>query len=470
MSDATQSEGIAPTGTENILTLGEELACGKKGSDQNKASNDGSDDGSDNNMHAGIVGDERKVTVGSDPSEISNDVEKCGATANANEEAPLLSFSSSKADKNNSTKDCVQSEENTLLLLPDSADPASTPASSRKDTEQVEKEDTDQPGVGVEELERETTARNGVKPDDSDQKKVEEAKGDTADYDANQRNQETNNEGPSKSAPGSLLLSSLAERMKDREERFRQEKKPCNEKGEGGEVEDKIGNKHPRPSKGSDHDRGGKINSRCGGGESAEASSVLARDACPDVHGAQTVEDARRAKLMKRKERFMAAPFAGSGNGPSDQSGDSSLVKLGSPLAECPSGKGPSELLGEETSDELTTPRWKAASEAAAKMARRSERFGANESRPRVPRVRNLRANAKTHYWHRFHLFRSRPQNQSSRPDSSEAHTALRPPPQSNFTFFLTLLPLPLPSGSFVCHSVRPSRHLLGRIGRHVGS
>lgn len=403
MLDTTQSEDTAPPGTEDILTFEEKLGCGKKGHVQNKANSD--------DIITGIAGDERKLVVDSGgtvegergdiggSNEKTNGVEECGPTASANE-TPLVIFGSPKNEKDTG-EECIPSGDNTVLsssgscngndgteekkpAAVDSCNPESTPASPREGTEHVE-EDEDQPGMGAEGLNGETTQESGGKPVDSGQKKTA-VQGDLPECDAIQRNQE-NNGGPSELAPDSLLLSSLAERMKDREERFRQEKKPEAKKGEESEVKDKTGNDNPGPSKASGHDRGSKMDTRCLGIESGKGSVASVGDAASEVQGAQTVEDARRAKLMKRKERFTAPPSASSGNGLSFKSENSSLAKLGTPVADSSSRKVPSGVLGEEAS-ELTSSRRQAASEVAAKMARRSERFGVKAAGSSVPQVR----------------------------------------------------------------------------------
>lgn len=404
VADATQSEGGAPPSTVDILTSEEEkLRCGEKGRDQSKANSDGSD----NNLHdgvgvdenksaasggghvehqaaAGVGGSNEKADVGGSNKQ-AIDAEECSAAATTNEESPLLSFGSQDG-KNSGTEENVRSGEDTSLIVqPDSINLASAPASPPKGTEQVAREDKDQPAAGDEERDGKATRREGVKADDPDQKKAG-AKADTTDDDVNQekeKNKEETKEEPSGFAPDSLLLSSLAERMKDREERFRQGNNSDDKKENKSEAKGRTGDDNPGPTEASGHRHGGKIGSSSSASGQGGLPSV--GGACQQAHGAQTVEDVRRAKLMKRKERFMAPPSSGSSNG--QKPSPSSLAKLGTLLAKCSSRMVPEGVLGEGTSG-LTISRRQTTNKVAAKMAKRSERFGVKGAGSSVIRVR----------------------------------------------------------------------------------
>lgn len=447
MAATTQSEGGAPSaGTADILTFEEKLTagCGEKGQDdQNTASSNDSDD----NAHTGIAVDEKELTVdggggtaveldggrttavelqrgdAAGSNEKTKDAEECGAKATtAKEETPPLSFGAPESEKNNNTDQTVRGVESALLhvpLLSDSTNPpARTPASPQKGTEQGAQEDKDQPAtVEVEELDGKTPPqRNAAKPgDDSDQKETA-AKGDTKDHDtrASKTNRETK-EGSSSAdlaAPDSLPLSSLTERMKDREERFRQKNEniPDNKEGNKSQVTDKTGSDGPGPTKAGGHDRNEETDSRGGGGgggERGKGGISPMGDACQEVHdeGKKTVEDVHKAKLMKRKERFMAPPSASSGNGLSVKSGNSSLPKVGPSLTDCSPRKPPGGVPGGVEASGLASSRRQDASEVAAKMARRSERFGVKGAGSSVTRVREP-----------SNTSRSRLQNQISMP------------------------------------------------------
>eukprot|EP00752_Nemacystus_decipiens_P007853 g7015.t1 len=381
--DATQSEGGAPPGTEDILATEEEPGGVEKGHDQTKGNSGGSDD----KVHDGIGVDDSKLVVdgGSNvehgatdvggPIEKTVDAEEYSATATANEESPLLGVGSPQNDKSSGTEEFMQSGENTPQILSDSVDLATAPVSPPKVPEQTAQEDKGRPEVGAEELDGEATQTKGAKPDDSDHKKSG-AKGDATAGDANQRNQETTKQQPPGFSPDSLLLASLAERMKDREERFRQGISPDTNEGDKGDAQFKTGNDNRGPAgAASGRGQGGKSDRSCRGSGSGRGSLHSAGDACPQVHEAQTVGDIHKAKLMKRKERFMARPSSGSSSGLSATLRNSSLAKVGTPLAGCSSSKVPSGVLGEEASGPTSSSR-QAAREVAVKMARRSERFG----------------------------------------------------------------------------------------------
>eukprot|EP00903_Cladosiphon_okamuranus_P010918 g10313.t1 len=405
----TQSGGGAPAaGTVDILTFEEKLmaGCGEKGqNDQNNASRGYSDD----NVHTGIPVDAKKLVVdgvggtagelergdAAGSNEKTKGAEECGATATTvNEETQPLCFSSPESEKNSATEKHVRGAENALLhvpLLSDSTNPpANTPSSPPKD--QSAKVEIEEP-EGTTPIKR-NAAKSG---DDSDQKKAK-AKDDTKDLDTrtSQANRETKEvSSPSSSAraaPVSLRLStSLTERMKDREERFRQENEnnPDNKEGHRSGAKDKTGNDGAGLTKDGGHGRDGKTVGGGGvGGESREGGLCSTGGACEEVHGKgkKTVEEDHRAKLMKRKERFMAPPSASSGNGFSVKSGNSSLTKRGTPLTDGSPRKPPSGLPGGAETSGRASSRWQTASEVAAKMARRSERFGVEGSRTSVTR------------------------------------------------------------------------------------
>lgn len=427
MADATPTEGGAPPGTEDSsLASSEELGCGEKGRDQSKANRDGPDV----NIHNGIGVDESKLVVhgggsveheaadagGSNEKAIGAD--KCGATATANEEPPLLSLGSPRNETDSSgTEECVQSGDTTSPILSGSVKLATAPASPPKGAEQAALGDKDQPpAVGeVEELDGKAAQGEEAKDDDPDEEKTGAKGGDTTDGDdaAGQRNQEITAEKPSGFAPDSLLLSaSLAERMKGREARFRRENDPDNDndKSDNTESKDKTGNHSAGPTEASGHGHGDKTDRVCGGSGTGQVRLPSAGDASQQIHGVQTVEGVRRAKLMKRKERFLAPPSSSSGNGLSLKSGNGSSAKLGAALAGCSSAKVPSGVVvGEETSGR-TSSRRLAASEVAAKMARRSERFGVKGAGSSVNRVRNPLPVVQTPTaWPCLPPFRSRP-------------------------------------------------------------
>lgn len=379
VADATHSEGGALPSTEGFLSE-ERLGCGEKGRDQTKANSDGSDD----KIHTGVTDDDDKIAGDSGgtvelgeggaggSNERTNETEEGGATASANEETTLLSFSSSNATE------YVRGGESSLPLLSDPTNLTSTPASPQKGTERVEEGHNDRPEVAAEERDGEPTQRNGANPDHGSDPKITGAKADL-----------TNGKTQQAPVPDSLLLSSLTERMKDREKRFHQEnKKPDNKTGRESEVRGETGKGNPGPPKASGQDRGGKVDGRSGGGgESGRGISASTGDARQEAHGAQTVEEARKAKLLKRKERFMAPPASSSGDDRSAKSGNSSSANLGTAPGNWSSREVPSGASGEKRS-ELSRPRRQTASEVAARMARRSERFGVKGAGSSVPRVR----------------------------------------------------------------------------------
>lgn len=387
MLDAIPGEDSVPPGTDDRSAVEERLGCGKEGGGQSETNGESSDD----NPQASIIGDERKLGLHGGGTSAEREgrgtggfnegltgVEKCDATPTRTGETPPLTVGSPKSEKN------VPSGKNTLMRLSDSINLASSPASPQKGFEQFEEQDKAQAGVGVAELSGKPAQRNRVtKLDDSDQKKTA-VEGDATDFDSNQRDQ-GNKKEPSELALDSLLLSSLADRMKDREERFRKEKKSEAEIEES-EVNGKTGN-DPGPAKASSHGHGGRIDDRCDGSEIGKGSATPKRDACHDAQRVQSAEDAHRGKLIKHKERLVAPPSTSSGNGLSIKSGSTPLAKPGTPPVDCSSRKAASGQLNDTTSEPTSAER-QAASEAAAKMARRRERFGEKGGGSRAPPVR----------------------------------------------------------------------------------
>ncbi|CAN0242607.1 unnamed protein product, partial [Ectocarpus sp. 12 AP-2014] len=179
---------------------------------------------------------------------------------------------------------------------------------------------------------------------------------------------EENHDGSSASletvmSPSSLLSCSQSVRMKDREERFRQEKTLAGgERTEGTVGNSKRGHdsgcsgaggggEHSNVSK--DHDVDGKctVGAARGGPALGSGGGVSSKT--------WTVEDDCRAKLMKRKERFSAAPSKTSGS--NNETGNARRE-------EPPSGVVRSE--------KVVSGKQGASDSTAAKMLRRAERFG----------------------------------------------------------------------------------------------
>lgn len=396
----------SPQSNINTPTLKKALSSEKGVGDENGANGDGSD----KKLDKGILGDERKLekySEGDTKEKITDTKGKCDVTVMAEESMQRLIFDSSRSDNNRDSKECPRlfgekaivmpssdycdeknagtteggevataGEENTQLLPLVSPDSTSAPTSPPQDVGRASwREKTHQTGEGAEDFDKNMTERrDGLAPDELKER------------DVNQTN-DANRDGSSELPPGSLLLCTQAERMKGREARFRQEKKP--------EKQDKIKESRVKDSTeraGVDcaqancdgHDHGGKAGVRysVNGGERGEGGLSSGVDASPEAPVAGSAEDSHKIKLMKRKERFAVAPAAG--NVLPSKSKEIPCAKVDTLSAACTESKVSTGTVLEETG-ETASPRRRVASEAAAKLAKRAERFGVKRAVPCLP-------------------------------------------------------------------------------------
>lgn len=262
----------------------------------------------------------------------------------------------------------------TPLLPLVSTDPTSAPTSPKQGLECVAGESKCQTG-GAQEFDKNMTERR-------DESVSEELKN----CGANRRS-DANQDGPSELPPKSLFLCSEIERMKGREERFSQEKKPEKKnKIEKSNVEDDTRSDGVNCAEASCHGHDhGNTDSRYShsGGVGEEVDVRSGGDASSEEPGAGIAVDAQKNKLMKRKERFMAPPPAG--NAPPSNSTKIPCAKVDAMSADSIAPKISTRTVPEDMSE--TESRRRIASEAAAKMARRAERFGATRVESRAPSV-----------------------------------------------------------------------------------
>ncbi|CAM9751837.1 unnamed protein product [Ectocarpus fasciculatus] len=297
--------------------------------------------------------------------------------------SPLAS--SDQKEDMNTGKDCetVAADEQPLPICGSSTETPSAPSSPCEENKSIAGEEDKHVGLGAEDK---STAQGVTASDEL--KDYSSLTTTAAEKDCDKTTTEAMPEDPPEGddshdgssgspeavmSPTSLLSCSQSVRMKDREERFGQEKKL-----EGGErTEGTVG--------GSKRGRNfGRAGARGGGGEHSNVSKGHDVDSKCTVGAARdepalgsgsdvssetwTVEDDCRAKLIKRKERFSAAPSKTSGrNG---------------------TGKARSE---EPSSDDVVhsakvvSGKQGARNAAVAKMIRRAERFRVTGDGSSVP-------------------------------------------------------------------------------------
>ncbi|CAN0191330.1 unnamed protein product, partial [Pylaiella littoralis] len=381
--DALQSNDNAPSVAEDTPTFREILSSGER----ERCENGSKCDGSDQNMEVGILSTERALETcieGGDANEIKS--------GKANEEnvhseertmsgrktvLPPSDYGDEKEDATAERDTVTTGAEDTPLLPPASTDVTRAPTSPQLGAECVAEETSHQTGGGAEDVDKDMTGRRNVLTSNE----LKDCGG------ANQRN-DANQDGPSELPPDySLLLCSQAERMKDREERFRRGKKPEQKKNiEESSIEDDLRSDGvDRAEADCDgHDRDGKFDSRFSGSSSVGGGENLSAggDSFSEAPGAGVAEDARKTKLMKRKERFMVPPPAG--NAPPSKNISRAEVEILS--ADCTASKVSAGTVVEEMSEPASSRR-QMASEAAVKMARRAERFAMKQGGSRVPSV-----------------------------------------------------------------------------------
>lgn len=396
----------SPQSNTNAPALKEALSSGKGDDDENGVNGDGSDP----NVEMDILGDER--TLGkcneSDANEKKNDTKNVAVVEEESMQRPI--DDTSFGENNKESKECptfgekaivmpssshycdekndgtaegggvvTVGEENTPLLPLVSPDSTSAPASPPRHN------------IGcLSPRERESQTGEGAKVVDknmNDQREglaSDEPKGCGAD-----QSNDANRDGSSEVPPDSLLLCTQAERMKDREARFRQEKKrEKNDIIEESSVEDskKSPGVNCAQANSDWHDHGGRAGGSgysSGSGGVGGEGGLSGNDASSEAPGAGNAEDTRKTKLMKRKERFMAPPPP-AGNSPPSVSKKIPCAKVDTLSADCPASKVLTGTVLEQTGG--TARSWsQVARDAAAKMVKRAERFGVKQKGSCVP-------------------------------------------------------------------------------------
>lgn len=487
--DALQSNDNAPSVAEDTPTFREILSSGER----ERCENGSKCDGSDQNMEVGILSTERTLETcieGGDANEIKSDKAKCGATGTEEESTQRLIVGSSKSEENVHSEERTMSgrktvlppseygdekedgtaerdtvttgAEDTPLLPPASTDVTRAPTSPQLGAECVAEETSHQTGGGAEDVDKDMTGRRNVLTSNE----LKDCGG------ANQRN-DANQDGPSELPPDySLLLCSQAERMKDREERFRRGKKPEQKKNiEESSIEDDLRSDGvDRAEADCDgHDRDGKFDSRfsgsggVGGGENSSAGG----DSFSEAPGAGVAEDARKTKLMKRKERFMVPPPAG--NAPPSKNIPRAEVEILS--ADCTASKVSAGTVVEEMSEPASSRR-QMASEAAVKMARRAERFAMKQGGSRVPSVSESCVSS-TEVWYRNIFSPVSARSRKSYTHATRQHLHIFPmawhPPPPGSLAQLGHSHKPVLPGIFSYQRTRPPRQHVRRVRQHIG-
>ncbi|CAM9900660.1 unnamed protein product [Ectocarpus sp. 4 AP-2014] len=232
---------------------------------------------------------------------------------------------------------------------------------------------------------------------------------------------EENHDGSSASletvmSPSSLLSCSQSVRTNEREERFRQEKTleggertkgtvgngkrgrnfSCAEAGEGGE--------HNNVSK--NHD----VDSKCTVGAARDGPALGPGSGVSSE--TWTVEDDCRAKLMKRKERFSAAPSKTSG------SNGTGNARREEPLS------------GVVHSEKVVSRKQGANDSTAAKMLRRAERFGGTGGGTSAPSATPATAEVRDPRGGCFNGSNVTPKHGSKQQSPSAETSSLEPLPQ----------------------------------------
>lgn len=388
-SNAVLSDGTPPTAAEGSSGFEDPLINEGKESDGNEVTVDEPDRNTEGSVLTGQVrleaGSECDVDNSkgdmSNINEEKNDTEQSSSVVNG----ILSPLVSSDQKKDLSTgKDCetVAADERPLPIRGSPTETPGAPSSPCEEKKIITGEEDKHMGLGAKEKStaQDVTASDELKDHSSPTTTAEEKDSDKTTMEAMPQDApegEENHDGSASleavMSPSSLLSCSQSVRMKDREERFRQEKTL-----EGGErTEGTFGNskrghnfgcagaggggEHNTVSK--DHD----VDSKCTVGAARDGPALGSGS---DVSSKTwTVEDDCRAKLMKRKERFSAAPSKTSGsNG------------TGNARSEEP-------LSGIVHSEKVVSGKQGASDSTAAKMLRRAERFGGTGGGTSAPSV-----------------------------------------------------------------------------------
>lgn len=399
-----ESGGIAAPATENTLASEKAPRSRKKEGDLVEVHGDGV---MDENVDTDILGREEKPKIGGEIggerniergrdgigglADEQSDKKECVATENKGDpDKPQPAFDSPANENTANAEDCAAFGENTMLpslascndkekcsgqehpeakatedapLLPCLTNTEVLQTSPRECTQHVQGKDRDQAGGRVEELEEKESQTRGDEAAPKASKGMLSTPVIQEGHNASLLDK-CSSDGDPELAPVSLPPCSQEERMKGREDHFRVEENVKEEKVDHKQAQASTGRSSiPPGSVASGDDNRGRVGEM--DGQHGE-----------ETPGAETVEDACRAKLLKRKKRFMTTiPSTSSGDGPSTKAGDSPFAR-----------ERPSETVP-EMDGELASTRKQAASEEAAKMARRSERFRAKAAGLRLPSV-----------------------------------------------------------------------------------
>ncbi|CBN78740.1 hypothetical protein Esi_0006_0114 [Ectocarpus siliculosus] len=378
-SNAVLSEGTPPTAAEGSSGFEDPLINEGKEGDGNEAIVDEPD----RNTKGSVLTGQVRLEVGSE-CDIDNGK---GDTSNITEEnndteqsssvvigilSPLVS--SDQKEDVSTGKDCeaVAADERPLPICESPTETPGAPSNPCEEKKMIAGEEDKHKGLGAEEkpTAQDATASDELKDHSSLTTTAEEKDCDKTAMEAMPQDApegDENHDGSSASlegvmSPSSLLSCSQSVRMKDREERFRQEKTL-----EGGErTEGTVGNskrghdfgcagaggggEHNNVSKDHDVDSKYTVGAARDGPTLGSGSDVSSKT--------WTVEDDCRAKLMKRKERFSAAPSKTSG------SNGAGNARTEEPLS------------GVVHSEKVVSGKQGASGSTAAKMLRRAERFG----------------------------------------------------------------------------------------------
>lgn len=391
-SKAVLSEGTPPTVAEGSSAFEDPLINEGKERDENEANVDEPDRDTKGSVLTGEVSQEvgsegdadtSKDDIMSKINEKTNDTEQNSPVVNG--KSPPLASSDQKEDVSTG-KDCetMATDESPLPICgPSTTETPSAPSSPCEENKSIAGEEDKHMGLGAEETSsaQHVTAPDELKDDNSlmtaaaekecDKMAKEAIPEDAPEGDEN--HDESSGSLETVMSPNSLLSCSQSVQMKDREERFRQEKTL-----EVGEItEGTVGNSKRGRNFGCAGARGGgehknvskyhEVGNKRSVGAARDKPALGSGSDVPSE--TWTVEDDCRAKLMKRKERFSAAPSKTSGsNG------------TGNARSE--------EPLGDVVhSEKVVSGKKEASDAAAAKMIRRAQRFGVTGGGSSAPSV-----------------------------------------------------------------------------------